>query len=240
MTQQSTRHWTVLDQQAGIWVREYEFARGGQANCLVARMPEGELLVLSPATGLSDAGFAALAELGPVGAVVATNGFHHLGVPEWRKRFPKARFFTPELSAKRIAKKNPEAGPFEPLAALAPLLGDALEVHEASPSKCGETWAYIKTGRGYVWFVSDILANMPALPSSLVPKLLFKLSKSAPGYRVFHLALQFMVKDKKAVLRTLLGDLDKYPPVMVVPAHGPPVTKGDVAGTTRLVLQGAL
>lgn len=240
MSETTSHGWTILDRARGVWIHEYAFTREGLANCVAVRMPEGKVLVLSPACGLPEGAFQDLDELGPVGAIVATNGFHHLGLPPWRKRFPDARCFAPTNAAARIAKKNPDAGPLESFDALASLLGDDVVVRDAPNSKCGEMWAMVKGSEGYLWFVSDILANLPALPSGLVPRLLFKWTKSAPGYRVFNLALQFMVKDKRAVLRALLDDLAKYPPHVVIPAHGAPLTGPETATQTRTVLQAAL
>lgn len=232
--------WTVLDREAGVLALTYTFTKSGTATAFVARMADGTLLVVSPPTRFTDAAAAELAEFGDVGAIVANNGFHHLGQAEWRARYPKARCFAPELAAKRIAKKNPANLPFEPMSALAPLLGDGLGFRDVPNSKCGETWFWARTGDGYAWFLSDVLINMPELPDAFFPRMLFKLSGSAPGYRVFNLAMKFICGDKKGTLRLLLDDVAAYPPTVIVPSHGDLLTQGDIAAETRRVIEAAL
>jgi hypothetical protein len=238
--QESPNGWTILDRAARIWCYEYGFSRSGKANCFVAGLPAGKLLVLSPAHRLPAAAFADLKAIGEVAAVVASNGFHHLGVAAWRDRYPRARFFSPSLSRERIRKKNPGAGTLEPLSELLPLLGDGVVLREAPATRCGEMWAIARVDGGHAWFVSDVLANLPVLPSNLLLKLLFQWTRSAPGYRVFHLGLNFIVRDKKLVLRTLLDDLEAFPPSIVVPAHGSPLLHESVAAVTTTLVRAAL
>lgn len=232
--------WIVIDREAGILTDSYEFAKNASSNCFIARMGNGQLMVVSPPTGLNDAGAAELAEFGEVGAIVANNGFHHLGQVEWRARYPNARCFAPEHAAERIAKKNPATLPFEPLSALAEWAGDEVGFREVPNSKCGESWFWAKTANGSAWYVSDVLANMPSLPSNFMLKMMFKLTKSAPGYRPFGLALKFIVKDKKATLRLLRDDMVACPPTVIVPAHGGLLTQDTLLEDTQAVIDTAL
>jgi glyoxylase-like metal-dependent hydrolase (beta-lactamase superfamily II) len=227
----STQHgWRVISERA--WVFEYAFAKHGTANCVALRLANGGVVVLSPAQGMSEGAYSDLARLGPVTALVATNGHHHLGIGAFRKRFPDARVYAPTLARARIAKKNHEAGELNPLSELLPQLGEDVVIREAPHTRSGEIWAFFKCDVGYVWFVSDILVNIEPLPQALIPRLIFKLSGSGPGYRVFHAALALMIKDKKAMLRALLADAEAHPPAVVVPAHGAPV--GDGAPGSRV------
>ena len=232
--------WMVLDRERAVLAHNYSFGGAGTANAFVARLADGKLLVISPPCRMTEAAFLELEAFGEVGAVVANNGFHHLGRAEWKKRYPDARYFASPQSAARIAKKNAEAGTFEPLSALMPLLGDDVGVTEVPETKCGETWMWARIGGGYAWYVSDVLANMPELPSNFVLKLLFKWTKSAPGYRPFNLALKFVVKDRKKVLAQLLEEMKVRPPTVVVPAHGPVLTEAGLAERTYGMLQAAL
>ncbi len=232
--------WRELEEGAPVWFHEYRFAKSATANCLIARMPSSELLVLSPALGLTPEAFEAVDALGKVGAVVATNGYHYLGVLQWRERYPEALYFAPSASIPRIRKKKRQLADLTALDELSPMLGEGIIVREAPATKCGECWAMIRTGSGYVWFVSDILANIPELPKNLLLNLLFKWTKSAPGYRVFHLALQVIARDKKALLRRLLDDLVAFPPSVVLPAHGAPVKHAEVAAQTRALIEATL
>lgn len=236
----TTHGWTVLDRSAGVLCYEYSFAKNAKANTFVTRMANGQLLVISPATGITDAALTDLAEFGPVGAVVAPNGFHHLGVAEWRAKFPKARFFAAPETVVRVRDKNPDAGDFEPLSLVALMTGPRIGVREVENTKCGETWAWVEVESGCIWFVSDMLANIPKLPSNPFAKLAFWLTGSAPGFKVFHLALRFMVKDKRSALRAMADEMQHHPPTVVVPAHGPPVTGDGVAEKTLAVIASAL
>lgn len=232
--------WTVLDREAGVLTYEYPFADEGTSHTFVARMADGKLLVVSPAWKLPDAAFADLEAFGEVRALLAPNGFHHQGIPEWRARYPKALCFASKESAARIRTKNQSAGQFDPLGSLLEMTGPGVGIREVENTKCGETWVWAQVKGGYIWFVSDTLANLPRLPTSFIPKLLFRFTKSAPGYRVFNLALQFLVKDKKATLRALSEAMKLHPPIAVIPSHGPPLVNDDIAATTQLVIAGHL
>ena len=211
--------WKVLNRAAGVLIYEYSFAKNAFANTFVARMANDKLLVVSPATRISAAALADLRELDDVGAIIAPNGFHHLGVAEWRKAFPAARIFAAPETVLRVRKKNPKAGTFEPLSLVSLMTGPRIGVGEVENTKCGETWVWVEVQCGHIWFVSDMLANIPKLPSHPVGKLLFWLTKSAPGYRVFHMAMTFMVKDKRGTLRALSDEMKQRPPTVVVPAR---------------------
>lgn len=232
--------WTILDREAGVLSYEYSFAKQGLANTFVARMANDKLLVVSPAARISDAALGDLAEFGEVGAVIAPNGFHHLGVAEWRAKFPKARFFAAPETVIRVRAKNPDAGEFEPISLVPLIAGPRIGIGEVENTKCGETWVWVEVAGGHIWFVSDILANIPKLPSNPLAWMAFKATGSAPGYRVFNLAMKFMVKDKAGTLRTLADEMKKHPPSIVVPAHGPPLAGDDIADRTQALIAAAL
>lgn len=238
---QTTKHgWRILDGDAGVLSFTYGFGGEGTANCFTAKLPGGGLMVISPPSKISAAAIEDLAPYGKVVAIVANNGYHHLGIAAWREQFPEARSFAASGAADRIAKKSKNAGELEPLSALQPLLGDDVAVVEALTSKCGETWARAKTVGGYAWYASDLLANFEQLPSSFVVRTLFKLTKSAPGYRVFNLAVKFIIKDKRAAFGVLLDDVRKHPPTVMVPAHGTILTHSSLATETEQLLAAAL
>lgn len=237
---EQTKHgWSILDRNAGVLAYTYSFG-SGMANTFVARYDGDKILVLSPACGLSEGAFADLEAFGTIESVVATNGFHHLGQAEWKKRYPSASFYASPAAAKRIKKKNPEAGDFAPLSQLSQKLGGDVGVIEAPADKCGETWAYAKTSKGYAWYASDTLANMPTLPRALPVKLLMKWTKSAPGYRVFGLALKFLASDKRGLLRTMQEALRARPVAIMVPAHGEILAHDGVAEDTQRLIASAL
>lgn len=237
---ETTNHgWTILDRDAGVLEREYTFGKNGSARCFVARMEDGRLLVVSPACGLSEEAIGELADFGEVGALVAPNGFHHLGIHQWRERLGDVGVFAPEPAIARIAKKSDTAGAIRPLAELRPRTGDRVHLHEVGEGKAGESWLGVETAEGHVYFVSDVLIDLRKLPPFPI-SMLFRLTGSAPGYRAFHLALKFTVADKKATLRALREDLEARPATVVVPAHGRLQTQGSVQADTLAAIDAAL
>src|SRR6188508_2535070 len=97
--------WKTVE-EGRAWTFEYVINKNGvKANACAIKLRDGELLVLTPPCDVSDADFAELEKHGRPVALVATNGFHHLGLPEWKKRYPDAKLFAPAASAARIAKK---------------------------------------------------------------------------------------------------------------------------------------
>lgn len=237
----TTEHgWTIIDADAGVLSYSYEFNPGATSNCFTARLASGGLLVLSPPTKVSREVVDDLAPYGAVEAIVANNGFHHLGIARWRELFPNARCFAAPGAKARIAKKSRDAGELEPLRELEPLLADGVAVVETPSSRCGESWARAKIDGGYAWYGSDIFANMPKLPPNFVVRQLFKWTGSAPGYRLFNLAHKIVLKDRKATLRALLEDVRKHPPTVMVPAHGE-ITRSDaLAAETEQLLVAAV
>ncbi len=232
--------WTVIDADACVLSLTYSFGGEGLANCFTAKLASGGLLIISPPTKASPEMLEQLAPYGKVEAIVANNGFHHLGIRRWRELAPEARFFAAPGAAARIAKKSKDAGEFEPLSALQPLLGEGVAVVEVPSSKCGETWARAEIDGGHAWYASDLLANIKELPSNFLFRMLFKLTKSGPGYRVFNLAVKFIIKDKRVALGAMLEDVRKHPPAVMVPAHGAILSDETIAAETERLLTAAL
>ncbi len=224
--------WNILDEEGAVLWREYPFAKGATATTLVFR-GDGGLVVVSPPTGLEARDYDALAELGPVRALVANNSYHHLGQGPWRARFPDAESFCPPGALPRLAKKA--AGiPFRSLAELKL----PAHVHWEDPPgfKAGEAILRVKTGKGSVWFTGDLLTNIQGTPNNPFGWMM-KWTDSAPGFRLFKPGVWLFIKDKKVVRAWATAQLAEAPPTIVVPAHGPPITTGDVAELARAQIE---
>lgn len=232
--------WTVVDEEAGVLALQYSWTKQGVATTFAARMGNGEMMIVSPSTGLDDETASELEKYGPVGALVANNGFHYLGQAGWRERYPDVRCFAPDVAATRIKKKSKGTLDFEPLEALSELTGDEVGVRNVPNTRIGESWFWAKCGDGYAWYASDVVANMPKLPSAFIPRMLFKFTDSAPGYRVFNLALKFGVKDKNGTLKLFLDDLEAHPPSTVVPGHGGILSGADIAEQTESLVRSVM
>ena len=216
--------WNVIDRDAAILWREYPFAKKAYATTFVFRGADG-LVVVSPGTNLQAREYDALADLGPVRALVANNTLHHLGQKAWRERFPGAESYCPPAAVATLEKKVSGVR-FRPLTDLA--LPGHVRWEDAPGFKTGETILSVDSKSGPVWYAGDLLANIPRRPP---PPLgwLFSLTDSAPGFRLFKLATWLIVKDKKAVREWMLRRLEQDPPAVVVPAHGPAFQASDVA-----------
>jgi hypothetical protein len=212
--------WEVIDEEQGVFTREYAFVKGAFARMMTARLADGRLLAASPAPDASDAALQAMERWGGVGAIIATNGYHHLGVPRWKAAFPQARIYAPRLAHPRLQKKRPDLTEILPLEALAPLLPETVQVRDVPGNKLGETWVQVKTRLGPVWYVSDSCFSLKSPPASLLPRLLFRWTDSAPGFRINGLGLKFYINDRPAYRRWVLAELDRELPRMVVTAHG--------------------
>jgi hypothetical protein len=227
-TAQTDFAWQVLDADNGVLTREYPFVKNATSRMMTARLKDGRLLAISPATGLTDADFKELEKHGAIGALIAPNSFHHLGLPSWTAAFPQATVYAPRTAHPRLGKKQPAARNLQPIEALAPLLPDNVRVHDVPGSKNGETWVTVRTARGPLWYVSDSCFSLAQPPIDLLPRLLFRLFDAAPGFRINGLGLKFFIKDRAGYRRWFLQQLEAELPNVVVTAHGAVV---DAPGT---------
>lgn len=231
--------WQPIGADPRVWVMEYAFnTSDGRANSVLMRVGDRKLVVFSPACGLDEAAFKEVDALGEVVGIVAPNGFHHLGIRSWWERYPRARCFAPESGAKRIAKKQPGLTPLEPIGRANEVAGDGAWI--GAPDATSDAVAHVASGSGHVWYFNDIVMNMKALPKNPVFRLLFKWTKSGPGFSVNRLVVKFLSKDKAALKRWLLAELAKHPPAAIVPGHGPAVTDAATAGKLHGMVDAAL
>jgi hypothetical protein len=212
--------WSVVDSALPILTYRYSFGPG-LANALAVGGTDG-LIVVSPPSRAPSAAFEELAARGKVRALVAPNAFHHLGLPLWKARFPEAAVFAPAQSVARVEKQSKLSG-IRPLAEAAPLCGPSLELVDMPHYKTGEVLVRMKTGAGPVWFVTDVIMNLPQVPPRFPFNLLFKWTGSAPGLCLNGVAPFFMVEDRRALRRWLREEVEKAPPFLLIACHGDPV-----------------
>jgi len=222
--------WNVFDERMPLLTYEYSFGPA-TANALVARGAQG-FVVVSPPRHIPEKDFDELAARGPVRALVASNAFHYLGIPEWKKRFPDAQVFAPAQSIARVQRKTGLAG-IKPLADIGAIAGADLELIDMPYYKTGEVLVRATTGRGRAWYVTDVVFNMPELPSNVIAKAIFGLSRSAPGLRMNNVSPIFMVKDKRSLKRWLAAELERDAPQWIIAAHGDVAKIDSPAETAR-------
>jgi hypothetical protein len=215
---QTTSHgWKVFDAHTPILTYEYSFGPG-TANALAVGGQDG-LVVVSPPCRVASGVFNDLAQYGRVRALVASNAFHHMGLAEWKARFPEAVIFAPAQSIARVKKRSKLDG-IRPLSKAASITGPRLELVDMPHYKTGEVLVRIQTDRGLAWYVTDCIMNLPELPQNPLAKALFRLSGSGPGLKLNNIAPLFMVKNKKAHRRWLANEFRKTPPQWLIATHG--------------------
>ncbi len=210
--------WTVVDESIPLLTYHYSFGPG-LANALAIGGPEG-FVIVSPPCRVPDAAFTELEARGKIRGLVASNAFHHLGIPPWKARFPDAAVFAPAQAIARVEKQTKLTG-IQPVANANALMKPGVELVDMPHYKTGEVLVKAKTASDLYWYVTDVIMNMPKLPALLPVKLLFKWTNSAPGLKLNNVAPVFMVKDKKALRRWLLDEIAAAPPSVLVPCHGP-------------------
>ena len=101
-------------------------------------------------------------------------------------------------SIARVAKHTGLEG-IRPLADAAAIAGPRLDLVDMPHYRTGEVLVRIRTGRGLVWYVTDVVMNMPTLPANPIARFVFRATGSAPGLRFNNIAPLFMVRDKAAL-----------------------------------------
>lgn len=231
--------WATLSETPPVLVRSYSFG-GGRANALAIGLPDQKWLIVSPPPDLTEPEAQAFRAKGQVVALLENNGSHHLGLGPWRKEFPDAVSYALPAAAVRIRKKGKDVGQLQSLEPLLPLLGEAVFVLPVPGCKIGDVLVRVRTDAGTVLYASDFIANLPMLPRNPIGRLLFWLTDSGPGLKVFGIFFRFFVADRVAVRECLIQELEANPPAILVPAHGDVVTRADLGPTLIGMLRSAL
>jgi len=201
------------------WTATFEYSFGAGSATALAVDVGGGLLVASPPCRVATDAFEALAACAPVRALVATNAYHTLGLAPWKARFPDAAVFAPPQSLQRVTKVSGIGG-IRPLGEAAALTGERVALIELPYFRSGEALIKIRAAEGLLWYVTDIILNLPRLPPNPLFAMLFKLSNSAPGLRLNRIAPLFMVRDRPALWQWLAAEARRDRPRWLVPAHG--------------------
>jgi hypothetical protein len=213
------------------WTATFEYSSGPGTATALAVDVGGGVLVASPPCRVADDAFEALASRAPVRALVATNAFHTLGLAPWKAHFPEAAVFAPPQSLQRVTKVSGVGG-IRPLSEAAALTGERVALIELPYFRTGEALIKVRTTEGLLWYVTDIIFNLPRLPSHPLFALLFKLTDCAPGLRINRIAPLFMVRNRPALWGWLAAEARRDRPRWLVPAHGERIDLADAP--TRL------
>ena len=235
----SVQGWTTIAENPLVLVREYSFG-AGMANAMAVGLPDNKLMIISPPTGVPASELKALEAHGKVVALLEFNGAHHLGLPDCKPCFPDAVTYAAPRAAERIAKKGKNPGKIEPVDALTPLLGDKVSVFPVAGDKLGDVLVRVKTEKGTLLFAGDFIANIRQLPKNFMFRLVFKLTDSGPGFKVFRLFFKMFVADRKAARDCLIHEVEANPPAVLVPAHGDVIEQPNLGPTLVSMLRAAV
>jgi hypothetical protein len=212
-----TQTWQVFDGDMPVLTCSYAVGPA-VSNALAVGTPNG-LVLVSPPYRAPETVYEGLQEYGHVGALVASNAFHHMGIPEWKARFPDAQVFAPAQSVHRVRKKT-HIEEVSPLATAASRTGERLELTDMPYYRTGEALVRIQTTRGLAWYVTDIILNIRELPRNPLLKLVFKLTASAPGLRFNKIGPKLMVRDGRALKAWLKQEYNRTKPRWLIATHG--------------------
>lgn len=230
--------WTTLAENPLVLLKDYSFGPG-RANALAVALPGGSILIMSPPRHFEPKEAEAFRAIGPVVALVENNGSHHLGLAPARACFPEAVTYAAPRAAARIRKKSKDFGELQAIDTLRPRLGDKVSLVEVEGDKIGDVIMHVRSERGVLLYASDFLANIPELPRNPLFRLIFKLTDSGPGLKVFNMFFKLYVADPKKARRCLIRELQANAPTILVPAHGDVVAREDLTATLVSMLEAA-
>jgi hypothetical protein len=220
---------TPIDEGAGLWgIERWNQARW-HFRSTVVRGPDG-LVVVTPTRGTTADVGDALDQLGPVRVLLAPNSFHHLGLPEYRERFPEAALVASADAAARVSKKT--GLEFQPLEAAATALPEGVTVLEPPGLKTGEVWLRAETSRGVAWVITDAFFNLERNPTGGMG-LACRLLAVTPGLRVSRTYTMLAVADKAAHRAWVYEQLEHDRPRLLIPAHGRVLEADDLTDRLR-------
>lgn len=231
--------WTTIAENPQVSIREYAFGPG-KSNAMAVQLPNGKLMIVSAPTGVPKEELRELEAIGEVVALLANNGTHHLGLGPGRAAFPNATTYAAPDAAARIRSKGKDYGELKSIDALRPMLGDKVAVTPIDGCKAGDVIVRIKTEKGTLVYASDFVANINQLPSNFFFRLVFRLTDSGPGFKVFGIFFRFFVKDRGATRDHLIREIEADAPTILVPAHGDVITRTDLAPTLVSMLREAV
>lgn len=208
----------------GLWRSDYVTKTAIDAVSYVVALADGEIAVVSPPGSADDALFAFTDQFGKVTALVANNVGHDLGQELWQKRYPDSVTYAPEVAVAKIAKAKKALRPIQPLSALQNKLPPNVRFVDVAGTTSGMTVFSVDAGEGgRALFVDEIISNSPTLIGPLPFKFIFWLTGSGPGLARSKVWTALFAKDKAGVARTVLAEIDRLQPTVVLPGHGNPI-----------------
>lgn len=214
-------HWTTLDEELGLYQTRYAFG-SLSINTLAVRIGEGQLAVFGPGTKMEEASWAELDGHGEVVAVVSPGPFHHMGFPEWKARYPGARFFAGEKGCARISKQHKKVDlGLEELGALRAMLPDHVVVKEVAGMRIPDLHLVVRDEQGgATWFSNELLQNVSEPPANALIRMGFALTGTRTGLTVNNFTRLFFGSAKGPIGDFFQAELAEHGATRLVPSHG--------------------
>jgi hypothetical protein len=225
--------WENLTDDGGVRWMKYSFGPG-KSTALAARLDDGTWLLVSPPRDPSTAVLEGLG--GDVSALLAPNGYHHMGQAAWRARFPRAKSYAPKDSLPRLGKQS-SGIPYEPLEALKETLPSRIGVLRPDGMKVSDLMVRATSGSGTVWYTGDLLSNIQKGDVAWPVGILFSLLGGGTGYRYNGVPAMVYMKDRSKWAGSVRSAMEKAPPTAILPGHGAPF-RDDAAERTKEILAG--
>ena len=234
MNQSMLNTWTSLTRDGSVRSLKYSFGPA-TANTLAVRLEDGTWFVVSPATDPPPSVLDELAKDGAVSALVAPNGYHHLGHGPWRLRFPSAVSYAPEGALARLSKKSPGV-PYRSTSDLVEQVRPRVDIFTPLGLKTPDLMLRVSVPGDTVWWMGDLFSNNGVDDQAWwLRRLVAPLAGSGLGYRRNTKPGLIYVRDRLAWLRSVRDAVGSHLPSIVIPAHGDPVLE-DTARRTQLLL----
>jgi hypothetical protein len=186
----------------GVWS-----AQKGDLRCTALKLNDGSLCLYSPVLGLSDEAKASLTAFGEVPYLLAPNHYHHKGLAEYVRAFPKAKIVCSEHAQPRLEKQTGLS--FDRLNGLGTLLPQGCNIVEPEGLKTGEVWFAIRTERERLWIVCDSFKG----PSG-------KVGNVERAVEMLGTFPTYGIKDRDVYAAWLEVRAAADVPTMIIPCHG--------------------
>jgi hypothetical protein len=115
------------------------------------------------------------------------------------------------------------------------MVGRGVELIDMPHYKTGEVFIRWPIDGGWAWYMTDVAMNITKRVPGLFG-MVFRWSKSTPGFRRNALARFLMIKDSAALYAWLAAQADKTPPRLIVMCHGEHVRPADPIAEVRAAL----
>lgn len=217
----STPGWEPVGSGAQMFRADYRYGSAGVATCSAVKLGGGRLALVSPPGGAqAPALYDDLDRLGEVSMIIAPNAYHRVGLPMAAARYPGAGIFAPETALKRVGAVLPRAP--RAIQSLGREIPPELEIFAPPHMKHQDTIVRVHTPEGALWTLHDIILNMADLSTNPVERWVLGLLGYKKGLRINRFGLRLgLLADKPAFSRWLVSELERLPPAVFVPGHGP-------------------